>query len=156
VKKSEKDAKTKRRAYDKEYRRLNKNKLNKQKEVYRKRNPHIYRAISNRYKEKHKDRVKKSDAKYSKKNPALRAASTAKRRALKKQATPVWANYEVIKAIYLLSKIFSNWTGVKYHVDHIVPINSSLVCGLHVEHNLQILIGKDNITKSNKIWPDMP
>jgi hypothetical protein len=156
MKKSEKDLRARKRKYDKEYRLVNKKRLSKLSKIYREKNPQKYTDIRNRYKEKHKERVKKSNARYSKNNAGIRAAGSARRRALKKKATPIWRNEEVIKAFYILSNIFSNWTGVRYHVDHIVPINSSLVCGLHVEHNLQILIGKDNIIKSNKVWPDMP
>ena len=39
---------------------------------------------------------------------------------------------------------------VKYSVDHIIPIQHELVCGLHVEHNLQIIPLIDNIRKHNK------
>ena len=42
------------------------------------------------------------------------------------------------------------------HVDHIVPLNSPIVCGLHNEFNLQIIPPATNYHKSNNYWPDMP
>ena len=36
-----------------------------------------------------------------------------------------------------------------------MPLNHPLVCGLHVQNNLQLLPLAENIRKGNNWWPDM-
>jgi hypothetical protein len=71
------------------------------------------------------------------------------RRETHKLAMPKWANQEKIKEIYNTAKELNKTTGIIYHVDHIIPIRHPLVCGLHVECNLQILTAAENSQKSN-------
>lgn len=75
----------------------------------------------------------------------------AKRKRMVKQATPPWANMEDIEAIYKEAAMLSDKNNIKYHVDHIMPINSKLLCGLHVPWNLQILTESENCAKRNHI-----
>lgn len=86
----------------------------------------------------------------------LENAKSAKRRATKKQAVPGWMDKEKVDAIYAKAQRFMEMTGEPFHVDHIVPLTSDIVCGLHWEGNLQILPGAENLSKHNRSWPDMP
>jgi len=72
------------------------------------------------------------------------------------KAWPEWcASHPGFKKIYgEVKKRRAN--GEDVQVDHIVPISSAIVSGLHVPWNLQILSAKENNKKSNKWWPDCP
>jgi len=82
------------------------------------------------------------------------AAQTMKRYAQKIGATPKWADQKTILAFYQEAARLTKATGIRHQVDHIVPILSKMVCGLHVQNNLQILERIENIKKGNRHWPD--
>lgn len=102
------------------------------------------------YYRKNNDKCRAKNAEWKKANPHLNTAKENKRRASKLRATPKWANLEMIESIYKESAALSKSTGTKMHVDHIIPLKSKLVCGLHCEANLQILPAKANLSKSNR------
>jgi hypothetical protein len=81
---------------------------------------------------------------WAKNNPKKVRANTAKRRAAKLQATPAWADPKKIEEIYLNCPH-------GYQVDHYFPLQSPIMCGLHVENNLQYLPAKENISKGNRV-----
>lgn len=85
----------------------------------------------------------------------MEAASIKKRQLAKLGATPAWADQTKITAVYAEAQRLTELTGTKHDVDHVVPIQSRLVCGLHVEHNLQVLPATVNRSKGNRHWPDM-
>lgn len=71
-------------------------------------------------------------------------------------AWPDWcSSHPDFKAVYDEAKKRRK-EGEDVHVDHIVPICSDIVCGLHVPWNLCIIGAKANMSKSNLFWPDMP
>ena len=80
-------------------------------------------------------------------------ARQAARRAQKQNANPPWSNKILIKEIYSDAKRIEKQTGIKQAVDHIYPLNSDFLCGLHVENNLQIIPNLENCSKSNTQWP---
>jgi hypothetical protein len=65
-------------------------------------------------------------------------------------ATPSWASRTAVTAIYLERERVTLETGIPHHVDHIVPLVHPQVCGLHCEHNLRVIPGAENQSKSNR------
>jgi hypothetical protein len=88
-------------------------------------------------------------------NPGKANALTWRRRAHKLRATPAWADQKKIKGFYETSAGLSMLLGEWYNVDHIVPLQSQYVCGLHCEANLQVILKSENQSKNNRWWPDM-
>lgn len=97
----------------------------------------------------------KGRAKY-RADPAVSAEKAMRRAAAKRRGMPKWANLFFIQEAYRLARLRRQTTGFPWHVDHIVPLNSPLVCGLHVESNLRVIPGPANLAKGNRYWPDMP
>lgn len=93
---------------------------------------------------------------YAKANRAVKNAAYSAYRSSKLKATPHWANAFFIREAYSLAKLREKVCGGKWHVDHIVPLKSEKVCGLHCEANLQVIPAQANHTKNNKYWPEMP
>lgn len=95
----------------------------------------------------------KNQREWERRNPGKKQATSAKRRATKLKATPPWfaAEKEQIDELYIASQQLTQTTGVLYTVDHIVPLQGELVCGLHCLSNLRVLIGRENFSKGNKL-----
>ena len=85
---------------------------------------------------------------YTIRNRQHSSKQRTKRRGL--HSTPMWSQTSEINLVYQKAKEFN------MEVDHIVPLVSDIVCGLHVWANLQLLSLQENRQKSNRIWPDMP
>lgn len=113
------------------------------------------------YRQKLRDANKEAQREYNRQwleaNRASVYARINRRKAIKKQACPPWARsgeiHEAIKLVYEEAVRLTKETGVMYSVDHIVPLQSDIVQGLHVPANLQVLTQFDNLSKSNKFEP---
>lgn len=77
-----------------------------------------------------------------------------RRYATKLRATPSWSETEEIKAVYAIAGAWRQ-AGVDCNVDHMVPLQSNKVSGLHCLANLSILPKVGNVAKGNRWWPDM-
>lgn len=88
------------------------------------------------------------------KNPARNAYKAAEYEARKRRAKPPWADDEKIFAVYQRCAEMNRESPRKYHVDHVIPLSSPVICGLHVHTNLQILSARENQSKSNRFLED--
>lgn len=58
-------------------------------------------------------------------------------------------NLFVLEEAHILRKNRNKYTGIFWHVDHIIPLQHSLVCGLHFWTNIQVIPAKENWSKNN-------
>lgn len=81
----------------------------------------------------------------------------ALRRAKSFNAVPSWSrlasNRRKILKIYIDAQIRNLTSKGRYEVDHVIPLYSEYICGLHVHENLQILSSTINQAKSNLFSP---
>jgi hypothetical protein len=126
------------------YRLNNKDKIKDLRRLYYLNNIDKAKEYAKEYNLNNKKKLKEYIKEYHLNNRNLINAHKAKRRASKLNATPKFANLNKIKEIYKNCP-------KGFHVDHIIPLNNKLVCGLHVEWNLQYLPAKENLSKSNKL-----
>lgn len=124
------------------------------------------KAAGKRYYERNKEAVKaranarpKSETrqykdKHKQNNHEYYLSLTSARRRRHRNATPKWVTKEEKKAIrqlYIEAIKLTKLTGVKYVVDHDIPLFGKEVCGLHVLKNLVVMTQEENLKKSNKL-----
>ena len=134
-------------AYQDKYRRQNADVLKERRKGEYVRNKKTYEASRSRWYAENFD---------SDQHRAYRRAVAAARRAAKLRATPAWADLAAMRKVYEAAAYITSVAGWPCHVDHIVPLRSKLVSGLHCPANLRVLPGAENIAKGNRHWPDMP
>lgn len=132
------------------YYRNNKDRILKRNAAWKKAHPTVVRNMGaaqyQRTKERHRAQMKA----WSENNRDLVRAFAMKHYAQRMRAVPRWADHDKIKLVYQKA---NEW-GMQ--VDHVVPLQSDTVCGLHVWENLQLLAPSINASKQNRYWPDMP
>ena len=137
---------------------------------WRNENPERMKATQKEWREKNIEKVRKyslaNRKKYMKLYPerdvatrrrltlsGKNAAYSSKRRTQKLNATPPWLDMEDLYIVYELAQEKSKETGEIWEVDHIDPLQSKYVCGLHIFANLELVSRFDNRSKGNKFTP---
>lgn len=107
------------------------------------------KKIYSDYYKNNTEKAKEATNKWKQNNKHKSVFAASKRRTIKKNACPVWANFQKIEDIYKEAADLRS-QGIDVHVDHIIPLQNKFVCGLHVHNNLQIIDAKENLRKFNK------
>lgn len=118
---------------------------------YYERNREIVKARAAARPLEDKQRWKKA---HKESNPDYYKTLTSLRKRRHKNATPLWLTYQQkqdIRNLYQIAITMTKTTGERYVVDHIVPLISDEVCGLHVPWNLRVITQEENLKKSNKL-----
>ena len=82
------------------------------------------------------------------------ATSWQRRYARQQMATPPWVDWIEIQKLEEKRKEYNDIypDEAPFHIDHVIPLQGKLVCGLHVHTNMQVISRTENIMKSNKFY----
>ena len=129
------------------------------------------KAAGRRYYEKNREAViaraaarpaeerRRNRSEYKNKNIDVVRADTSVRKRRHRDATPKWLTHEErlqMRNLYIQARKLTEIASVRYVVDHIVPLRSEVVCGLHVPWNLRVITQEENLKKSNKLIDTVP
>ena len=142
--------KDKRNAYAKQYRKDNPEKIKVLAKDWAKKNPEKIKGYAVKAVKAWNERNPDYQSNFYKANKERYIAARARRRAAQESATPTWLtaiDKAMIQEMYDVSEARYIQTGIKHHVDHIVPINGKGVAGMHVPWNLQVITAHENLSK---------
>lgn len=112
-----------------------------------------YKKMGQEYRDVTKDRKAAYDRQFDIKNKAYRNALKMTNRAKRRQRYVEWDSefFEfVFEEAYKLCEDRKKTTGFEWHVDHIYPLCSKIVSGLHNPYNIQVVPAKWNLSKGNR------
>ncbi len=145
----------------------NKKHLNQYANQYRQDNKEYFKQYSkkwrkdnekylNQYQEDNKELFKQRFKNWREQNPDKVALNVERRSKYLKEHTPAWYSSEIvsIKQLYLKRDELNKKWNLNLQVDHIIPIISKTVCGLHCWANLQLLDESLNGSKHNTLQQD--
>ena len=102
--------------------------------------------------EKNKEHVSQYSKEYAASNLPKRLVLQTKRHCSKMKRTPAWLTEKDtthITCLYSLAAMRNKYSGEKWHVDHVIPLQGKNVSGLHVPLNLRVVPAAYNQRKYN-------
>lgn len=109
-----------------------------------------------KYRAAHKDQNSARAKRWRERNPSKHLAKSMAYAGGRLVRSPRWLtadDFWLMNEFYLTAKERSKATGVKHHVDHVIPLRGKSVSGLHVPSNLQVVQAETNLRKSNVFQP---
>ena len=126
---------------------------------WNKQNPELHKQSDEKWKKNNPEKRKEATRRDRKNHPARVNAYSAKYNADLIGSTPKWLSnkaYKQIEEKHETKQKLQDDTGVVYEVDHIMPLNNKICCGLHVPWNLKVITRTENRKKGNKLpSPDL-
>lgn len=110
-------------------------------------------AYKQKWAENNRDKTKAAKDKWKHKNRDKHLEQSKLNKIARAKRVPKWVDVEdrwLINEAYNLARQRTKLFGFLWHVDHIVPLRGSNVCGLHIINNLQVITAKENLHKLNK------
>ena len=104
------------------------------------------KPIRKKHQQNNKEMYLAAGRKWKRRNRHKMALFESARRAYTKKATPLWADKGLMTDMYAEASYFG------LEIDHIIPLKSKIVCGLHWEGNFQLLTKSENSRKGNRLW----
>ena len=110
------------------------------------------KSATNKWRQENKHLVQAYSKEYAAANLPKRLVLQKKRECSKMNRTPAWLTEEDnthIACLYSLAAMRTKYSGEKWHVDHVIPLQGKNVSGLHVPLNLRVVTAAHNLRKRN-------
>lgn len=123
-------------------------------EEWRERNREKISRTQRRYRDNASEKLKKRCIEYYYANRDKYRIEKAKRRAKTALCVPAWfSEFDefALSEARVLASLRTIETGISWHVDHMVPLQSRTACGLHCAGNIQVIPAAMNLEKRNKM-----
>ncbi|MDE8755680.1 hypothetical protein PZA22_14445 [Pectobacterium polaris] len=123
-------------------------------QLYYQRNKEVIKAASRRRGADKRDEYRITAAAWRERNRERVREYQSRRRAVKRNAVPAWFgewDAFVIQEAYSLIKEREADTGIKWQVDHMIPLQAIKASGLHCASNIQVIPEYLNLMKRNRM-----